>query len=61
MQFYSYIKEGESYISIPYLAVLVQVTDEHLEARLHLGQGASKPGPELFVFLQIDGWNCTYV
>ena len=48
-------KEGESYISIPYLVVLVQVTDEHLEARLHLGRGASKPGPELFVFLQIDG------
>ena len=32
-------KEGESYISIPYLAVLVQVTDEHLEAHLHLVRG----------------------
>ena len=46
-------KEGESYISIPYLAVLVQVTDEHLEARLHLVRGQVNQALNICIF--IDG------
>ena len=46
-------KEGESYISIPYLAVLVQVTDEHLEACLHLVRGQVNQDLNICIF--IDG------